>query len=100
MSSFGAVPGSKRWLLGVKRLTDMFPRATLVIGGGIRSAEQAKRAADAGADWIVTGTLTEDAADLEELRTRISAVVNAIKGDYAICALFGLLRTFPTTRNA
>jgi phosphoglycerol geranylgeranyltransferase len=51
---------------------------TLVIGGGIRSAEQAKRAADAGADWIVTGTLTEDAANLEELRNRISAVVNAI----------------------
>jgi phosphoglycerol geranylgeranyltransferase len=51
---------------------------TLVIGGGIRSPEQAKRAADAGADWIVTGTLTEDAANLEELRGRISAVVNAI----------------------
>ena len=51
---------------------------TLVIGGGIRTAEQAKVAAEAGADWVVTGTMTEDASDLEELRSRISAVVNAL----------------------
>jgi phosphoglycerol geranylgeranyltransferase len=51
---------------------------TIVIGGGIRTAEQAKVAAQAGADWVVTGTMTEDASDLEELRTRISAVVNAL----------------------
>ena len=51
---------------------------TLVIGGGIRTAEQAKVAAEAGADWVVTGTMTEDASDLEELRLRISAVVNAL----------------------
>lgn len=52
---------------------------TLVIGGGIRTPEQAKLAADAGADWIVTGTLTEDAADLEELRSRISGIVQTLK---------------------
>tara|TARA_B100000795_G_scaffold269616_2_gene259580 strand:+ start:607 stop:1467 length:861 start_codon:yes stop_codon:yes gene_type:complete len=51
---------------------------TLVVGGGIRTPEQAKIAAEAGADWIVTGTLTEDAANLEELRTRISGIVDAI----------------------
>ena len=51
---------------------------TLVIGGGIRTPEQAKLAADAGADWIVTGTLTEDAADLEELRNRISGIVQTL----------------------
>jgi phosphoglycerol geranylgeranyltransferase len=51
---------------------------TLVVGGGIRTPEQAERAAQAGADWVVTGTLTEDAADLEELRSRISGVVNAL----------------------
>ena len=51
---------------------------TLVIGGGIRTPEQAKLAADAGADWIVTGTLTEDAADLEELRSRISGIVQTL----------------------
>jgi phosphoglycerol geranylgeranyltransferase len=52
---------------------------TLVVGGGIRSPEQATLAAKAGADWIVTGTLTEDASDLEELRLRISGIVNAIQ---------------------
>jgi phosphoglycerol geranylgeranyltransferase len=51
---------------------------TLLVGGGIRTGAQAKIAAQAGADWIVTGTLTEDAADLAELRTRLSEVIDAL----------------------
>jgi phosphoglycerol geranylgeranyltransferase len=51
---------------------------TLLVGGGIRTGEQAKIAAQAGADWIVTGTLTEDAADLAELRSRLSEVIDAL----------------------
>ena len=51
---------------------------TIVVGGGIRTPEQAALAAQAGADWIVTGTLTEDAADLEELRQRISGITAAL----------------------
>ena len=47
---------------------------TLLVGGGIRTPEQAKIASDAGADWIVTGTLTEDAADLADLKSKISAI--------------------------
>jgi phosphoglycerol geranylgeranyltransferase len=47
----------------------------LFVGGGIRSSEQAAKAANAGANWIVTGTLTEDAANLQELSERISKVV-------------------------
>ena len=31
------------------------------------------------ADWIVTGTLTEDAADLAELHSRLSEVIDALK---------------------
>ena len=54
---------------------------TLVVGGGIRTPEQASLAAQAGADWIVTGTLTEDASNLEELRQRIRAIVAAIEMD-------------------
>lgn len=50
----------------------------LIVGGGIRTAEQAKIAADAGADWIVTGTLTEDADNLEDLRTKLLSVISAI----------------------
>ena len=48
----------------------------LIVGGGIRNAEQARIAANAGANWIVTGTLTEDASSMEELSQRISDVVS------------------------
>ena len=51
---------------------------TLVVGGGIRTPEQALLAAQAGADWIVTGTLTEDAADLQELRQRIGGIISVL----------------------
>ena len=51
----------------------------LIVGGGIRTGEQAAKAAAAGANWIVTGTLTEDAADMDELRQRISEVVHGIQ---------------------
>ena len=47
----------------------------LIVGGGIRNGEQAAKAAAAGANWIVTGTLTEDASSMDELRQRISDVV-------------------------
>ena len=32
---------------------------TIIVGGGIRDGETAKAASDAGADWIITGNLTE-----------------------------------------
>ena len=51
----------------------------LVVGGGIRTGEQAARAANAGANWVVTGTLTEDASSMEELKQRVSEIVNAIQ---------------------
>ena len=51
----------------------------LIVGGGIRTREQAAKAAKAGANWIVTGTLTEDASSMEELGRRISEVVAGIQ---------------------
>ena len=51
----------------------------LVVGGGIRSGEQAACAANAGANWVVTGTLTEDASSMEELKQRVSEIVSAIQ---------------------
>ena len=51
---------------------------TIIVGGGIRTPEQAKTAADAGADWIVTGTLTEDATDLTDLAQKISSICTAL----------------------
>lgn len=41
---------------GIKRECDL----VLIVGGGIRDAETAKEKADAGADFIVIGTLFED----------------------------------------
>ena len=51
----------------------------LVVGGGVRTREQAAKAANAGANWIVTGTLTEDASSMEELSRRITEVVAGIQ---------------------
>jgi phosphoglycerol geranylgeranyltransferase len=50
----------------------------MIVGGGIRTPEHAKIAADAGADWIVTGTLTEDATDLTDLAEKITAITNIL----------------------
>jgi phosphoglycerol geranylgeranyltransferase len=47
----------------------------LIVGGGIRTKEQALAAANAGADVIVTGNLTES-SDANE---RISQIITAIK---------------------
>ncbi len=36
----------------------------LVVGGGIRSSEQAREAVESGADIIVTGTIVEGGKDI------------------------------------
>ena len=51
----------------------------LIVGGGIRTGEQAAKAANSGANWIVTGTLTEDASSMDELRQRIKNIVASIQ---------------------
>ena len=51
---------------------------TIIVGGGIRTPEQAKLAAESGADWVVTGTLTEDATDLSDLKSKIAAICSAL----------------------
>ena len=50
----------------------------ITVGGGIRTGKQAAKAAKAGANWIVTGTLTEDADSIEQLKQRIEEIVAAI----------------------
>lgn len=49
----------------------------LMVGGGLRTPEDIHRAVSAGADWIVTGTITEEAEDLDALRAHLTAMVNA-----------------------
>lgn len=55
----------------VKDLTDI----TLVVGGGIRSGEQAREIAEAGAQIIVTGNITEKSA----VKERLAEIVKFIK---------------------
>jgi len=45
----------------------------LVVGGGIRSSDQAKEAVSAGADIIVTGTITEENFD------KVKEIIKAVK---------------------
>jgi len=49
----------------------------IIVGGGIRSGRDAKKAALAGADIIITGTIVEDTADV---RKKIEEITGAIQG--------------------
>ena len=51
---------------------------TLIVGGGIRTPEQMKAAADAGADYIVTGTITEEFDDLQVLKERLQSLISVL----------------------
>ena len=53
-------------------------QCTLIVGGGIRTPEQMKAAAEAGADYIVTGTITEEYDDLQLLKERLQSLINAL----------------------
>ena len=58
-------PVSPTMIEAVKRACDI----VLVVGGGIRTPEQAKTCRIAGADVVVTGTLVEEATDVEAVLT-------------------------------
>ena len=49
---------------------------TIVVGGGIRDGESAKIAADAGADWIITGNLTEGFDNDDELQSVLTNFIS------------------------
>jgi len=51
----------------------------LIVGGGIRSFEAARRAVEAGADIIVTGTAIEKAGSLEEAKEKLLELNRGIK---------------------
>ena len=46
----------------------------LIVGGGIRRSEDARKAVEAGADIVVTGTVAEDPEKLDVLKDIIKAV--------------------------
>ena len=50
---------------------------TLIVGGGLRTPADVQAAVEAGADWIVTGTVTEESDSVHELKSVLSELVNA-----------------------
>ncbi len=69
--SGAAIPVPPNMITAVKQAIDI----PLIVGGGIRTKEQALAAASAGADIIVTGNLTES----RDANERISQIITAIK---------------------
>ncbi|DAC18444.1 MAG TPA: geranylgeranylglyceryl/heptaprenylglyceryl phosphate synthase, partial [Candidatus Poseidoniales archaeon] len=50
----------------------------MIVGGGIRNANQAAAAKGAGAKWIVTGTVTENQEDESGLRMKLREIISEI----------------------
>jgi phosphoglycerol geranylgeranyltransferase len=69
--SGAAEPLSPRLIRTVRSVLDV----PLIVGGGIRTEEHARRAVEAGADLVVTGTLAE--RDVGALGRVISALKEA-----------------------
>lgn len=70
--SGAAIPVPPEMIRTVKSFTDV----TLIVGGGIRTREQAIAAASAGADIIVTGNIIETA----DAKQRVTEIIKGIKG--------------------
>ena len=50
----------------------------IIVGGGIRDAESARVAAESGADWIITGNITEEYDDASELQAVLTDLIDGI----------------------
>ena len=48
---------------------------TIIVGGGIRDGNSAKKAIEAGADWVVTGNLTEQYEDHQLLQEILNDLI-------------------------
>ncbi len=64
-------PVPEEMIVKVKKTTDLI----LIVGGGIRDGETARKIADAGADVIVTGTVVENSSKVED---KIKELVDGI----------------------
>ena len=72
--SGAASPVSKDLIQSAAEIEDL----TLIVGGGIKDAKSAATAAISGADWIVTGSITEELSDTGQLRQLLKEVISAI----------------------
>lgn len=68
-------PVPAEMIAAVKHTVDI----PVVVGGGIRTGDQAAQAVKAGADIVVTGTVIETADNTKDV---VSTLVKAVKGDY------------------
>lgn len=50
----------------------------LFVGGGIRTIDQARNAKQAGASWIVTGTIVEEQKDSNSIRSIITELISGL----------------------
>ncbi|MBR79599.1 MAG: phosphoglycerol geranylgeranyltransferase [Euryarchaeota archaeon] len=51
----------------------------IIVGGGIRDGQTAKAASEAGADWIITGNLTEEYEDASELQKVLTDLISGMR---------------------
>ena len=51
---------------------------TVMVGGGLRNGDAVRRAVEAGADWVVTGTLIEETADSTALVQALDDVLSGL----------------------
>jgi phosphoglycerol geranylgeranyltransferase len=63
----------------IKAARAAVPEMILFVGGGIRDGESASRAIRAGADWIVTGNLTESFENAATLETALISLIEKIQ---------------------
>lgn len=50
----------------------------IIVGGGIRDSQAARAASEAGADWIITGNITEEYDDVSELQAILTDLITGI----------------------
>lgn len=60
------------FIMKVKKLTDLI----VIVGGGIRTAEDAREVRDAGADIIITGTVVEETDDVYNKIKELTDVIH------------------------
>ena len=50
----------------------------IIVGGGIWDAKSARAAAESGADWIITGNITEEYDDASELQAVLTELIDGL----------------------
>lgn len=63
----------------IRAVRQAIPELILIVGGGMRTGELAQASARAGADWIVTGNLTEEYDDASELENVMRKYIQTMR---------------------